>query len=145
MRNEASAYEIEPTTQTKLRELGEKLNSLEVHRDTFLGVMLHIQSEEQAEEMLDWLIANLKESQRRMIQMSMIISRKYGNMELTKTQETLFQLLRVCELTEGNIIGIMPELQDEAKAQKLIDWITDNPLASPQEITEKALIIGEEG
>ena len=58
------------------------------HRwDTFLGVILQTQSEENAVRMREWLISPPKESQRRMIQKAMRINNGEGPQPLITIEE----------------------------------------------------------
>ena len=55
-------------------------------------------------------------------------------MALGKTHRILIQLLKVCEIDEEGIVGIMLMLQEEDQVRQMIDWIDQNPTASKSQI-----------
>ena len=71
----------------EMKKLADELRRRDVHRDTFLGVILQTQSEENAVRMREWLIAHPKESQRRMIQKAMRINNGEGPQPLITIEE----------------------------------------------------------
>lgn len=55
-------------------------------------------------------------------------------MQLSRTEVILIELLKVCEIDEDGIVGIMLMLQEEDQVRQMIDWIDQNPTASKSQI-----------
>lgn len=55
-------------------------------------------------------------------------------MQLSRTEVILIELLKVCEIDEEGIVGIMLMLQEEDQVRQMIDWIDQNPTASKSQI-----------
>lgn len=62
-------------TGTEMKKMAEILYEMGVNRDTFLSIILLMQSEEMAKGMTEWLSLNPNATQRRMIQHALNLNR----------------------------------------------------------------------
>lgn len=65
-------------------------------------------------------------------------------MALTEIQNSMVRLLKVCEMTEEGVMGVMLSLQQDEQLKRLAYWIGENPNATQNEIIRMAISISEE-